>query len=151
MLNDTLNDSHASRTLVQARAGWIVERIGRIGVAFLFIDAARYHVSSYGWRATLTDMAARGVPAAAPLLVLAMVASTTMALALVFGIRERWAALGLAIYTICVSSVMYNPFAHLGYGALVLFLKDICICGALLALSQSLVRHPWPRGTRQTN
>jgi hypothetical protein len=33
---------------------------------------------------------------------------------------------------------MYNPFAHLGQGALILFLKDLCIFGALLSLSRAL-------------
>ena len=117
--------------------------IGRLGIAFLFIDAARYHVSASGWRATLADMVARGVPGPAPLLIVAMIASTLLALALLFGFKERWAALGLALYTISVSLVMYNPFAHLGYVALVLFLKDICIFGALLTLSRSLSGAGW--------
>ncbi|AEG51488.1 DoxX family protein [Sphingobium chlorophenolicum L-1] len=133
------------KLLRNARVRWLTERFGRFCVAFLFIDAARYHVSPHGWVATLGDMQARGVPVPEVALIVAMIASTLLALALLFGIRERWAALGLALYTASVSCVMYNPFAGLGYGALVLFLKDVCIFGALLTLSQSLQGAPWPR------
>ena len=104
----------------------------------LFIDAARDHVSAAGWIRTLDDMQARGIPQPQTMLVIAMLASTLLALALLFGIKQRWAALGLALYTLSVSLVMYNPFAHLGQGALILFLKDLCIFGALLSLSRHL-------------
>jgi uncharacterized membrane protein YphA (DoxX/SURF4 family) len=115
-----------------------LDLLGRAAIAFLFIDAARYHISAAGWQRTLADMHTRGVPAAEVLLVVAMVTSTALALALLLGIKERLAALGLALYAISVSLVMYNPFAHLGQGALILFLKDLCIFGALLSLSRAL-------------
>jgi uncharacterized membrane protein YphA (DoxX/SURF4 family) len=117
--------------------------LGRAAIAFLFVDAARYHISAAGWHRTLEDMHARGVPAAEPLLIVAMVTSTGLALALLFGIQQRLAALGLALYAIGVSLVMYNPFAHLGQGMLVLFLKDLCIFGALLSLSRALPGSGW--------
>jgi putative oxidoreductase len=131
--------------LTQRRIDWCLDRLGRLAVATLFIDAARWHVSSAGWTRTLNDMQARGVPADKPLLILAMIASSLLALALLFGIKPRWSALGLAIYTISVSLVMYNPFAHLGEAALILFLKDLCIFGALLSLSCNVRETPWPR------
>jgi hypothetical protein len=40
--------------------------LGRAAIAFLFVDAARYHISAAGWHRTLEDMHARGVPAAEP-------------------------------------------------------------------------------------
>jgi putative oxidoreductase len=112
--------------------------LGRTAIAVLFVDAARYHVTAAGWIRTLDDMQARGIPAPKVLLVIAMLVSSILALGLLFGIKERFAALGLALYTISVSAVMYNPFAHLGQGALILFLKDLCIFGALLSLSRHL-------------
>jgi uncharacterized membrane protein YphA (DoxX/SURF4 family) len=129
-----------------------LDLIGRAAIAFLFVDAARYHISEAGWHRTLSEMQARGVPAPEVLLSIAMVASTGLALALLFGIKERLAALGLAFYAISVSLVMYNPFAHLGQGALILFLKDLCIFGALLSLSQALPGTGWrPFGKRRPN
>jgi putative oxidoreductase len=112
--------------------------LGRFCIAFLFLDAARYHVSADGWVRTIADMRARGVPFPQPILGLAMIASTVLALALLFGFRTRWAVLGLALYTITVSSVMYTPFSGLGFIPLVLFLKDLCIFGALLTLATTL-------------
>jgi uncharacterized membrane protein YphA (DoxX/SURF4 family) len=120
-----------------------LDLIGRAAIAFLFVDAARYHLSHAGWHRTLDDMLARGLPAPQPLLVIAMVASTLLALGLLFGVKQRLAALCLALYAIGVSLVMYNPFAHLGQGALVLFLKDLCIFGALLSLSRTLPNAGW--------
>jgi uncharacterized membrane protein YphA (DoxX/SURF4 family) len=120
-----------------------LDLIGRAAIAFLFVDAARYHISAAGWHRTLSDMQARGVPASEVLLSIAMAVSTVLALALLFRIRERLAALGLAFYAISVSLVMYNPFAHLGQGALILFLKDLCIFGALLSLSRALPGTGW--------
>jgi len=114
-----------------------LDLLGRIAIAFLFIDAARYHLFE-GWDRTLADMVARGVPIPQVLLVIAMGISIVLALALLFGIKARWAALGLAVYAMCVSVVMYNPFAHLGQPALTFFLKDLCIFGALLSLSRAL-------------
>jgi putative oxidoreductase len=111
--------------------------LGRIAIAYLFVAAARYHLFE-GWSRTLTDMQARGVPVPRVLLVIAMSISIVLALALLFGIKERLAALGLAVYAMCVSLVMYNPFAHLGQPALTFFLKDLCLFGALLSLSRAL-------------
>lgn len=120
-----------------------LDLIGRSAVAFLFLDAARYHLSEAGWHSTLSDMQARGVPAAQLLLIAAMAVSSLLALALLLRVRERLAALGLALYAISVSLVMYNPFAHLGQAALILFLKDLCIFGALLSLSRALPGTGW--------
>ena len=114
--------------------------IGRCCVAFLFIDAARYHVSAAGWTRTLADMAARGVPLRVPALIVAMIASTLLALALALNFHPRWAAAGLAFYTISVSLVMYTPFAGLGFVPLVLFLKDLAIFGALVTIAAEMRR-----------
>lgn len=133
-----LSSQPVGQQSVRLRLDRILDVLGRTAVAVLFVDAARYHVSASGWIRTLDDMQARGIPAPKVMLVIAMLASSILALGLVFGIKERFAALGLAIYTISVSLVMYNPFAHLGQGALILFLKDLCIFGALLSLSRHL-------------
>lgn len=122
------------------RKARLASLIGRCCVAFLFIDAARYHVSAAGWTRTLADMAARGVPLRVPALVVAMIVSTLLALALALNFRPRWAAAGLALYTISVSLVMYTPFAGLGYVPLVLFLKDLAIFGALVTIAAEMRR-----------
>ncbi len=135
-----LSSPPVGRQSAWLRLDRVLDVLGRTAIAFLFLDAARYHVSAAGWIQTLNDMQARGVPAPKVMLVIAMFASSILALALLFRIKERLAALGLALYAISVSLVMYNPFAHLGQGALILFLKDLCIFGALLSLSRHLKR-----------
>jgi putative oxidoreductase len=130
---DTLEHLASARTTLDKG----LDLLGRLAVAFLFVDAARYHLTS-GWTPTLAQMHARGVPFPPILLVVAMLVSIALSVALVFGIKERLAALGLALYAIGVSAVMYNPFAHLGTVSLIFFMKDLCIFGALLSLSRVL-------------
>jgi uncharacterized membrane protein YphA (DoxX/SURF4 family) len=132
-------------TSMPASLNRALDVLGRAAIAFLFVDAARYHVME-GWQRTLTDMQARGVPMSKVLLIIAMAISSMLALALLFGIRERMAALGLALYAICVSLVMYNPFIHLGQPAFTFFLKDLAIFGALLSLSRVLPGTGWRKG-----
>jgi putative oxidoreductase len=117
--------------------------LGRAAIAFLFLSAARYHVSPQGWDRTLSDMAARGVPFPVPAMLLAMAASSLLALALLLDVKPRLAALGLSLYTISVSLVMYTPFVGLGQMSYILFLKDCCIFGALLSLSRNLPDTGW--------
>lgn len=123
-----------------------LDLLGRVAIAVLFLDAARYHLTAAGWDKTISDMTARGVPMQVPALLLAMIASIMLALALLLNIRARWAALGLSLYTISVSSVMYTPFSGLGQMSLILFLKDLCIFGALLSLSRNLPDTGWRPG-----
>ena len=124
-------------------ANGLLDTVGRLAVATLFLDAARYHLTALGWDKTLADMAARGVPLPVPALLFAMAASIGLSLALLLNIRARWAALGLALYTISVSLVMYTPFVGLGQMSFILFLKDLCIFGALLSLSRNLSDTGW--------
>lgn len=130
-------------TVTAVPRGGILDLVGRVAIGILFLDAARYHLTAAGWDKTLADMTARGVPMAVPALLVAMAASIALALALLLNIRARWAALGLSLYTIAVSSVMYTPFVGLGQMSLILFLKDLCIAGALLSLSRNLPDTGW--------
>ena len=143
-MNTSLN-VRSARDQANSTSGWLnraLDLLGKLAIAFLFVDAARYHLME-GWQRTLADMQARGVPIPRVLLLIAMAISIVLALALLFRIKERWAALGLAMYAMCVSLVMYNPFAHLGQPALPFFLKDLCIFGALLSLSRALPGTGW--------
>lgn len=120
-----------------------LDLLGKVAVAALFLDAARYHLTPGGWEKTLADMAARGLPFRVPALLVAMVTSIFLSIALVLNVKAREAALGLALYAIGVSLVMYTPFVGLGQAAFILFLKDLCIFGALLSLSRNLPASGW--------
>ena len=142
-MSNSIKAAHpAGGAFTQKLAGPVTDYLGRAAVAALFLDAARYHLTE-GWGQTLADMSARGVPLPVPALLLAMAASILLSLALLFDIRARWAALGLALYAISVSLVMYTPFIGLGRLALIFFVKDLAIFGALLSLSRNLPDNGW--------
>jgi putative oxidoreductase len=143
MNNATSIASGAPRGLLATSLDRPLDYLGRLAVATLFLDAARYHLTPGGWEKTLADMVARGVPLPVPALLVAMAASIGLSVALLLNIKARWSALGLALYTICVSLVMYTPFVGLGQISFILFLKDLCIFGALLSLSRNLPDSGW--------
>ncbi|MCW1986932.1 putative oxidoreductase [Novosphingobium capsulatum] len=114
---------------------------GRAIIAWFFIGAARYHLSSAHYADTLSDMTARGVPAPALGLAIGMAVSVIASLALVFRMGGRWPALVLAVYSIAVSWLMHNPIY--GHGPdMFFFYKDLAITGALLLAGS------WPGNSR---
>jgi len=116
---------------------WTMSLIGRIGIAHLFCRAALFHLTN-GWELTINNMKAEHIPMPEVLNVVAMVVSAGLALALLFNFKARWAALGLALYTLVVSSVMYTPGPGVAPQVFVLFMKDMAIFGGLIALSAAL-------------
>ena len=125
------------RTLDTPAVNRFVSIIGRLGICFLFCTAALFHLT-FGRAITLAEMRNRGLPFPEELNALAMIVSGGLALALLFNFRTRWAALGLALYTLIVSSVIYTPGVGLPAEDMIFFMKDMAIFGALLAWSCSL-------------
>lgn len=111
--------------------------IGRLAIVYLFCGAANFHLT-FGWTMTINNMTAKGIPFPEVLNVVAMVISAGLSLALLFNVKARWAALGLALYVLCVSSIMYGPLTADWQKTRVLFMKDMAIFGALLAWSCTL-------------
>ena len=114
-----------------------VSVVGRIAIAYLFCLAARFHLT-FGWDMTIRDMTARGIPFPEVLNVVAMLVSGGLSLALLFNFKPRYAALGLALYTLTVSIVMFGPQNAEWETTRVYFMKDMAIFGALLAWSCTL-------------
>ena len=116
----------------------LISIIGRLGLVYLFCFAAVFHLS-FGWKTTIDEMVARHVPFPAPLMVLAQIICVACTLALLFGYKPRWAALGLALYVLTVSSIIYTPGTFVsGPDTRIFFMKDMAIFGALLMLSCAL-------------
>lgn len=113
---------------------------GRLGICYLFLNAALYH-ATFGYDHTIVDMTARGIPFPGVLNLLAMGTSSVLALALLFDFRARWAALGLAIYTFSVSMVMYWPGSVVPPEDKVYLMKDMALFGALMLLACALARN----------
>ena len=128
-LAQTLNDPAVNRVLAV---------IGRLGLVYLFCFSAVYHLT-FGWATTINEMVARHVPFSVPLMVLAQIAAVTFTLAIAFNVQARWAALGLALYVVTVSSIIYTPGTYVsGPDTRIFFMKDMAIFGALLLLSCAL-------------
>ena len=117
----------------------LLSLLGRLAICYLFVSAAYYHLT-FGWDLTIQDMVAHQVLFPQVMNVIAMLTSAGLALALLFNIKPRWSALGLALYVGTVSLVMYGPFNADWNTTRVLFMKDMAIFGALLCWSATLAR-----------
>ena len=110
--------------------------VGRALVGVLFLASGINKIVGFagvaGW------MSASGIPAASLLLALAMLLEVGGGLALVTGVQARWAALGLALFTIPVTLIFHQFWAAQGaaevQNQLNHFLKNVAIFGGLLAL-----------------
>jgi putative oxidoreductase len=118
-------------------------------IAYLFIGAASYHLSPAHWSETVQVMRAHGVPLAPVLLVTAMLISSAAAIALVFLWKAAAAAYVLAAYAVVVSLVLHNPWRPDTPVDFFLFVKDLGITGALLALAGAVSKptRPIARGS----
>lgn len=111
-----------------AGAGRFLELGGRILLASLFLLSGLSKLSGYG--ATAAYMAATGVPPA--LLPLVIATEVLGSLAIILGWHTRIAAFLLAGFTLLAAGLFHN---HLGDQIqLIMFLKDVAITGAFLAL-----------------
>jgi putative oxidoreductase len=124
-----------------------VSLIGRILVAYLFIGAASFHLSHAHWNETVQAMRTHGVPFAPVLLVTAMLISSAAAIALVFLWKASAAAYVLATYSVVVSLVLHNPWHPDTPVDFILFVKDLAISGALLALAGAISKPARPAPT----
>jgi len=104
--------------------------VGRIGLALIFVLAGFGKLGA-GYAGTQAYMEAMGVPAA--LLPLVIFAEIGGGLALVVGLLSRWAAIGLAVFS--VASAFLFHFQLSDAGQFVNFYKNIAMAGGLLVLA----------------
>jgi putative oxidoreductase len=106
---------------------------GRVLLALIFILSGPGKILSA--QATAAFMASGGLPNSPALAVLVGVFELVAGLALAFGVRSRWAALSLAVFTL-VASLMYHAYwaapADQQFVQQLLFTKNIGLVGALL-------------------
>jgi putative oxidoreductase len=108
---------------------------GRVLLASLFLLSGIGKVT--GFEGTVGYIESKGLPLAEVGAAAAAVLEIAGALALILGWRTRWAALGLAVYSIATAFVFHNfwTFAPPQLVAQqVQFLKNICITGGLLTV-----------------
>jgi len=103
--------------------------VGRIMLAHIFLLAGINKISGYA--GTQGYMDAMGVPGS--LLPLVIVIEIAGGLALIVGWKTRWAALGLAGFTIIAAFLFHFNLADQMQS--ILFMKNISITGGLLLLA----------------
>jgi putative oxidoreductase len=110
--------------------------MGRLLIAYLFVPSGFGKLM--GFAGTVGYIASKGVPMPEVCAAIAVFAELVLALALLFGWKARWAALGMAIFIAVITPIFHNywaaPEAQLAMQKLN-FTKNIAIMGGLLAFA----------------
>ena len=107
----------------------MTELFGRVLLMVLFVYSGIEKITGYA--ATTGYMATAGVPAA--FLPLAIVVEIAGTIVIVLGWQTRVASVLLAGYTLVAAMLFHNNFAD--QVQLIMFLKNVSICGAFLLLA----------------
>jgi putative oxidoreductase len=108
----------------------------RILLAVLFISSGWGKLA--GFEATVGYIASMGLPLPQLGAVLAIVVELGAGLALLFGLRTRWAALALAVFTVLAALLFHNYWAVPPEQLMmqqIQFMKNLAITGGLLAIA----------------
>lgn len=109
---------------------------GRVLLALMFILSGPSKILSA--QATAAYMASGGLPNSPALAVLVGMFELVAGLALALGVRSRWAAFALAVFTL-IASLIFHAFwaapADQQFVQQLLFTKNIALVGALLCIS----------------
>ena len=106
----------------------LISLVARVLLSAIFITAGYQKIGGYD--GTLQYMASQGVPGFMLPAVIAL--ELGGGLAILFGLFSRWAALGLAIFTVIAALIFHTNFADQMQA--VSFMKNLAIAGGLLLL-----------------
>lgn len=109
--------------------------LGRALIALLFIPAGYAKIG--GFAGTAAYIASKGVPLPEVAAAIAVAAELGLGLLLLVGYQTRWAALGLAIFTVVITFIFHNFWAMPPAEVMrqqQAFFKNIAVVGGLLAL-----------------
>ena len=104
---------------------------GRVLLAHIFLISGWSKIGGYA--GTQGYMEAMGVPGA--LLPLVIAVEVLGALALIIGFKTRWAALGLAAFSVISAVIFHSNFAD--QMQMISFMKNFALAGGLLILAQT--------------
>jgi len=102
---------------------------GRIALSLMYLSSGWMKVGGYA--ATAQYMQSAGVPSG--LLPLVIIVELAGGLGILFGCLTRWAALGLALYTILAAALFHSHFAD--QNQMIHFWKNVSIMGGFLILA----------------
>lgn len=104
--------------------------LGRLLVALLFVPAGFSKIS--GFTGTVGYIASKGVPLPELAAAAAIAVELGLGLLLLVGFKTRWAALGIAVFTLVVTSIFHafwiDPLQSQA------FFKNIAVVGGLLTM-----------------
>lgn len=110
--------------------------VGRLLLAMLFLPAGIAKIGGYA--GTVGYIASKGLPLPEVGAAIAIVVEVGGGLALIAGFGTRFAALGLALFTLAASVVFHNYWALPADQQMVqqlMFFKNIAVVGGLLTLA----------------
>jgi len=110
--------------------------VGRVLIALLFVPAGWGKL--VGFAGTVGYIASKGVPLAEVCAAAAIFAELGLGLALLVGFQARWAALGLALFTLVITPIFHNYWAAPQPQVMMQqlnFFKNLAIAGGLLAFA----------------
>jgi putative oxidoreductase len=112
-----------------------VTLVGRALLAMLFIPAGWAKIA--GFSGVVGYIASKGVPLPEVAAAIAIAAELGLGLLLLFGLKARWAALGLAVFVAVITPIFHNFWAAPAAQQMMqqqAFYKNIAVLGGLLVL-----------------
>jgi len=109
--------------------------VGRALLALLFIPAGWAKIA--GFSGVVGYIASKGVPLPEVAAAIAIAAELGLGLLLLFGLKARWAALGLAIFVAVITPIFHNYWAAPAAQQMMqqqAFFKNVAVLGGLLVL-----------------
>jgi putative oxidoreductase len=110
--------------------------VGRVLIALLFVPAGWGKLM--GFSGVVGYISSKGVPLPQVCAAIAVAAELGLGLMLLLGIQTRWAALGLALFTIVITPIFHNFWAspEAAVAAQKMnFFKNCAIAGGLMAFA----------------
>ena len=110
--------------------------LGRARLALLFIPAGFAKIA--GFAGTAAYIASKGVPFPEVAAAAAIVIELGLGLLLLIGWQARWAALGMAIFTLVITFIFHNYWAMEAAQKMMqqqAFFKNIAVIGGLLLVA----------------
>lgn len=114
----------------------VVALVGRILLAALFVPAGFGKLM--GFAGTVGYIASVGLPVPQVAAVVAILVELGLGLALLVGFKTRWAAVGIALFTLVATISFHNYWAMAADKAFVnqlMFFKNIAVIGGLLVVA----------------
>lgn len=110
--------------------------MGRVLIALLFIPAGFSKIG--GFAGTAAYIASKGVPLPEVAAAIAIAVELGLGLLLLIGLQTRWAALGIALFTVVITFIFHNFWAMPAEMVMLqqqAFFKNIAVVGGLLTIA----------------